>query len=107
MADPAVLRELPSLRQLGLRGDLADLEFAAAATATLGFPLPDAPDAARRHADLTALWLGPNEWLVVGGARALADHLRDALAGIHSAVVDLSASRVVFELAGPAAREVL
>jgi sarcosine oxidase subunit gamma len=53
------------------------------------------------------LWLGPDEWLVAGGSADLPERLRAALAGVHAAVVELSASRAVFELTGPAARDVL
>ena len=47
----------------------------------------------------TVLWLGPDEWVVLGGSEA---DFADA-----AAVVDVSANRVVFELAGPGGAEVL
>ena len=47
----------------------------------------------------TALWLGPDEWLVLGGTEE--DYPRAA------AVVDVSANRIVFELVGPDAADVL
>ena len=46
-----------------------------------------------------ALWLGPNEWLVLG---AREEAYADA-----SAAVDVSANRVCLELAGPGAADVL
>lgn len=49
------------------------------------------------------LWLGPDEWLVVGspgGAAGIADWLEDAFAGLHRSVVDVSANRAVLELEG-------
>jgi sarcosine oxidase subunit gamma len=46
-----------------------------------------------------AIWLGPDEWLVLGGREA---DFPDAWAA-----VDVSANRVCFELAGPAAADVL
>jgi sarcosine oxidase subunit gamma len=47
----------------------------------------------------TVLWLGPDEWLVLGGQEM------DYACG--SAVVDVSANRVLFELAGEGAVDVL
>jgi sarcosine oxidase subunit gamma len=46
-----------------------------------------------------ALWLGPDEWLVLGGRE---QDYPDAWAA-----VDVSANRVCFELSGPAAADVL
>jgi sarcosine oxidase, subunit gamma len=55
-------------------------------------------------------WLGPEEWLVVGppSARAeLLEALERAIGPEDGAAVDLSASRVLFELQGSRARDVL
>jgi sarcosine oxidase subunit gamma len=107
MADPVLFRELPSLVQAGLRGDPADPAFAAAARVALDLAIPVAPNTVSRQGDVSVLWLGPDEWLVAGGSADLPERLRAALAGVHAAVVELSASRAVFELTGPAARDVL
>jgi sarcosine oxidase, subunit gamma len=50
-----------------------------------------------------ALWLGPDEWLIVaepGSAPAIIAALEHALDGLHRSVVDVSANRAVIELAG-------
>jgi sarcosine oxidase subunit gamma len=89
------LRDVTPRTQLGVR--LFDPPAAAPA---LGLPL----EANRVQAGdgRSALWLGPDEWLVVGdGPLAL-----DVPAGA-GAVVDLSANRVVLELRGADARDVL
>ena len=47
------------------------------------------------------LWLGPDEWLVIaepGAASMIEQELKDALAGHHHSVIDVSANRAVFEL---------
>jgi sarcosine oxidase subunit gamma len=57
-----------------------------------------------------ALWLGPDEWLVVGapgGAAALVAELEAALGGLHRSVVDVSANQAVVELAGGARLDLL
>jgi sarcosine oxidase subunit gamma len=59
-------------------------------------------NAATAWAGRDVLWLGPDEWLVVaepGAASAIERELKDALAGHHHSVIDVSANRIVFELA--------
>jgi sarcosine oxidase subunit alpha len=86
---PAVqLRELPFLPQFNLRGN---------ADAELGFPLPGEPNTVTASGDRTALWLGPDEWLLVGPGP-------EPQAGT---AVDVSANRTTIELRGPNARDVL
>jgi sarcosine oxidase subunit gamma len=63
-----------------------------------GEPRPGLP-VAPNTSDGDALWLGPHEWLVLGGRE---EDYPDA-----AAAVDVSASRVVFELTGTAVRDVL
>ncbi|MFI5055436.1 MAG: sarcosine oxidase subunit gamma [Actinomycetota bacterium] len=56
------------------------------------------------------LWLGPDEWLVVGlpgTARATVDEFERALGGVHHAVVDVSENRAVIELRGADRYELL
>ena len=60
--------------------------------------------------EVSALWLGPDEWLIVGAPDSegdLAVRLNAALAGKHVSVVDVTANRTVLELSGPSARAVL
>ena len=55
-------------------------------------------------------WLGPEEWLVVGSPSSRAETLEAlerAVGPEEGAAVDLSASRVLFELKGPKAQDVL
>ena len=55
-------------------------------------------------------WLGPEEWLVVGPPSSRAttlEALERAVGPEDGGAVDLSASRVLFELKGPRARDVL
>lgn len=107
MADGVTLRALPPVAQLGLRGDAADPGFALRVRDVLGFALPTEPNAVSARDGLAALWLGPDEWLIVGAPAGLLERLRDALSTMHAAAIDLGASRVVFELAGAGARDVL
>jgi len=67
-----------------------------------GGPLPGFPVEPNTTAELdgrTVVWLGPDEWLVLGGRE------KDYPAA--AAAVDVSAARVCLELAGPGAADVL
>ena len=97
--------------QVDLRIDPSDADLRERLARALGFGLPREPntvagDPAGRH----ALWLGPDEWLVVGppgSEGTIESAVRKALRGGFGAIVDVSANRLVIELAGPAARETL
>lgn len=76
----------------------------------LGAPLPNDPNTAVAAGELQLLWLGPEEWLVVGpdgSAPGTAALLRAALEDEPGSLVDVSANRTTLELSGPAARQVL
>lgn len=94
-------RELAFVAQLDVRIDPA-------IAATLGFPAE--PNTATTSGDRDILWLGPDEWLLVGGpaaATAIATELEASLAGLHRSVVDVSANRAVIELTGPSRHDLL
>jgi heterotetrameric sarcosine oxidase gamma subunit len=78
----AVLRELELDAQVSVRGEPQP-----------GFPVEPNTSAGR------ALWLGPDEWLVIG---AREEDFADA-----AAAVDVSANRVCFELVGDDVEDVL
>jgi sarcosine oxidase subunit gamma len=102
--------ELAFITQINLRGNAADAAFAAAVQSLLGFALPLAPNTWSGRAERGALWLGPDEWLVVdseGQPRDLEAALRATLCSLHHAVTDVSASRTVIEVSGAQARFVL
>src|SRR5258707_15794180 len=56
------------------------------------------------------LWLGPDEWLITapdGAVPELLSWISRAVADRRAAVTDLSAGRVIIEIAGPRARTLL
>ncbi len=90
--------QVPFLAQVDLRVGPADLA------------LPREPNTTLDADDRTTLWLGPDEWLITGEpgtARAIIGDVTAALAGIHASVLDVSATRVVLDLGGPGARDLL
>jgi sarcosine oxidase subunit gamma len=87
----------------------ADSAAAVRVAKVLGAPLPAACGDVTSAGDHHALWLGPDEWLVVTGTDpvALADQLEAAVGDEPGLVLDVSANRTVLELTGPRARDVL
>jgi sarcosine oxidase, subunit gamma len=109
MAEPTVQRELPPPLLLNLRGDAGAEALRSAAAGVLGVAPPTEPNTVASSGDIDILWLGPDEWLVVGpGDKSdLTSRLDAALAGLHHSVIDASQGRVVLELEGAEARTVL
>ena len=94
-------RELVFLAQVDVRADPST-------AASLGFPAE--PNTVAPSPDRDILWLGPDEWLVVGHtgtAEALVAELETTLGGEHHSVVDVSANRTVIELGGNSRHELL
>ncbi|MET9393600.1 sarcosine oxidase subunit gamma family protein [Streptomyces sp. NPDC006624] len=75
----------------------------------LGVPLPRACGDTATDGSRTAVWLGPDEWLVVSPASSGEGTagIAQALGGAPGSVVDVSAHRTTLELSGPSARQVL
>jgi sarcosine oxidase subunit gamma len=104
------LAEIPFRSMINLRGNPGDAAFIAAAQQVLGLALPTTPNTASTGAGLTAFWLGPDEWLIAGSPGregALAKELREALAGQHFSVVDVTEARTVIAVSGRNAQDAL
>lgn len=97
----AELRGIDGLSLTILRG--GGPEFHAAVSGVLDAGLPETPNTTEMG---RALWLGPDEWLVVSDADP-AGALEEALEGQHCAIVDVSEARAVLELSGSGVMEVL
>lgn len=106
---PDGLTELSPRVQVNLRGDAEDTSFMTAVKSATGIDLPKTPNKAARGKDFKALWLSPDEWLLVGEGEAatLVQNLESALVGQHFSVNDLSANRTIFEVSGPHSHHVL
>jgi sarcosine oxidase subunit gamma len=106
-ADDAVrLKAVPPSSRFVLRGR----DGLPAAANALGFALPIQPCRAAESGGLAALWLGPDEWLVIGpehGHADLPERLAAALAGVPHALTDVSHRNAGLVISGPAAAFVL
>jgi heterotetrameric sarcosine oxidase gamma subunit len=103
------LAQVPFVAMVSLRVNPAT-PAAARIAAVLGAPLPTGCGEVTCGGDShDALWLGPDEWLVVASTDpvALADQLTAAIGEEPGLALDVSANRTVLELTGPQARAVL
>ena len=107
-ASSASLAAVPFVSMVSLRVDPAS-PAAARVAAVLGGPLPTACGEVTGTISSDAIWLGPDEWLVVAttDSVALADQLTAAIGDDAGLALDVSANRTILELAGPSARAVL
>lgn len=102
---------------VNLRGDPTDARFREAVRAALGIALPEGPGGITAGSGANngggGPWIveaGPDDWFVIGPpgqSDALGGALRAALAGLHSAVTDVSSGYTVLRLSGPPVRDVL
>ena len=109
-ADGVALVARPARARLNFRLDPEDAEALAAVGGVLGTALPLVPNTASTADGRTALWLGPDEWLLCAPAAAgaaLLAALGAALDGRHHALTDVSAMYATLALSGAGAREVL
>ncbi|MFJ1806946.1 MULTISPECIES: sarcosine oxidase subunit gamma [unclassified Streptomyces] len=103
------LAELPFLTQVNVRLD-AKGAAADAVGLALGLPLPLEANTVVRAGESTALWLGPDEWLLVGppgGVGDLESRIRTAAGDEPVSVTDVSAQRTTLLVTGPRARDLL
>jgi sarcosine oxidase, subunit gamma len=101
--------EIPFLAQVAVRVDARDALGPHPLLGEPGGP-PTVPNTWSADGGREWLWLGPDEWLVVGppgSAAAVVADLEKSLAGRHHSVVDASANRTVIELASAGRRELL
>ncbi len=104
------LREITTRGMIDLRGMTSDRKFMAAAKSILGFELPKAPRSSVTFGDIKALWLSPDQWLILCSrdkAPALTTKLQEALNKSHALVVDVSDLRCVIRLEGDGAKDVM
>lgn len=104
------IRELPFIAQINLRVDRKDAGTMEQLASRLGFALPLAPNTVTSRDHRRALWLGPDECLVVESADqpdVLMQALRDGLGDALGSIVDVSANRTVLEIRGPKASQLL
>ena len=104
------LGERVFLGHVNLRGDPEDAAFLETVQGLLGTGLPTEPNTVVDGDGVGALWLGPDEWLLITPPNMesqLIESLRGALGDIFAAVTDVSGGQTVISLQGPHARDIL
>jgi sarcosine oxidase, subunit gamma len=101
------LSEEPFVAMVDLRAD-PDGPATSRASALLGLELPTTPSTYVSDDTTTAIWMGPDEWLITGtrSAATLETQLRAAVSE-DGAAIDVSAQRTTLRLSGPDARDLL
>jgi sarcosine oxidase, subunit gamma len=105
-----VMGERPHRCEINLRGTANDPQFTDALHSVTGLRLPAEANSFTAEGSVACLWLGPDEWLIVGpggGEHEIAARLRAALGNMHGAVTDVSEARTTIAVSGPRARELL
>ncbi|MCH8090580.1 MAG: sarcosine oxidase subunit gamma [Chloroflexi bacterium] len=114
-ADPATgagvqISERPFLGHINLRGDPSEKRFLEAVEGAIGVALPLEPNTVAEGGEISALWLGPDEWLLLtppDRQRDVVLTLKAALGDTFAAVNDLSGGQTVVRIQGTHARDVL
>jgi sarcosine oxidase subunit gamma len=98
---PAGARALPFATRLVLRGGE---DVVAPVAEAFGVAPPTKPMGSAAEGERAALWMGPDEWLLIGEDANLAARLEAALAGVFHTLVDVSHRQVALALEGRATR---
>ena len=101
------MREMTGRGMIDLRGNSTDRKFMTTAKAVLGLDLPKAPRTSTSWGDTKALWLSPDQWLILcpgEKAQALTEQLSTALKSIHHLAVNVSDMRSIIRVEGDHAR---
>lgn len=110
-AGDAIVEPIGFHALVNLRGRPDDDGFLKAVEQAFGVSLPLEPNTWNGNAERAALWLGPDEWLLMapdGEARGIEDAIRAARGDDPwLSVVDLSHNFTGLAVAGPASRELL
>ncbi|WP_319532104.1 sarcosine oxidase subunit gamma family protein [uncultured Cohaesibacter sp.] len=104
------LEEVPHLTQIGLRGNPANRTFTSGIKSVIDVALPTKGGLVNEKNGTAALWLGPDEWLILAEDKDPADlveAMEAAIGDAHASVVDLSDNRKTLKLSGPNAWTVL
>jgi sarcosine oxidase, subunit gamma len=104
------LSEGPAMGYLNLRGDPAELDFVERVRKGTNIDLPEVPNTSHSSKGISALWLGPHEWLVLvapGLEIEIQSLLHAVLTNRNYAITDITSGNTSMTLTGVHARELL
>jgi sarcosine oxidase subunit gamma len=104
-----VMAERPFRGMVNLRGNARSKNFTTSFQETMGFALPTKALTSASHREVTALWMSPDEWLIVtpGNGPGMESTLRQAFGDQHVSLADVGDNYTVVEVSGAKARDVL
>jgi sarcosine oxidase subunit gamma len=97
------LTERSFFGHINLRGNPGDSGFLDAVQRCLRIPLPRQPNTVTKGETVSALWLGPDEWLLITPPKTgheFANDLRDSLQGVFSSVTNVADGQTIFRISG-------
>lgn len=104
------ISERPFMGHINLRGDPSNQAFIDTVEDLLAVELPTDPNTVADGPNVTVLWLGPNEWLLL----TLPDEqyetvraLKNSLGHLFTAVTDVSGGQTIINIQGVHAKDVL
>lgn len=104
------LTTISEIGQINLRCDADNGVLLENIRKAIGIALPQQPNSSHIHKSLTAIWLAPDEWLILCPLRDI-DTILEALTRTctnrHAAIVDVSDNRTILALSGPSAWQAL
>jgi heterotetrameric sarcosine oxidase gamma subunit len=104
----AALAERKFIGKLIIRGNAE--QISTLLENAVGVTLPTVPCTSAVVGELTALWLGPSEWMLLtpeNDESAIAARIEAELQGIHHQVTDVTDHHTIIRLSGEKAREML
>lgn len=104
------LRELPLNGKINLRGEPDDEAFLTVVNESLGINLPQEANTTSQQGEVSALWLGPNEWLVylpLDQVHGAMEKLKTPFEDMRASATDVSDYYTLLELSGADARAVI
>ena len=95
------IQEFPFLEKINLRFDPNNKNYISLFCKTLDIILPTTPNSYSKNEKVKAIWLSPNEWLIVNNhENNLFIKLRNKIGDHETSLTDVSENRTVIRLSG-------
>jgi len=96
-----LIQELPFVEKINLRFDPNNKEYFSLCGKILDIILPTQPNTYSKNRDIKALWLGPDEWLVVNESENyLFPELENKFNNFDIGITDVSENRTIIRIKG-------
>ena len=96
-----LIQELPFIEKINLRFDPNNKEYISLCGKILDIILPTQPNTYSKNRDIKALWLGPDEWLVVNeNENYLFPELENKFNNFDIGITDVSENRTIIRIKG-------